>query len=142
MKIGIPKEVKDHEGRVAITPSNVRRLVDQGHEVLIEANAGLGSGFSNEEYIASGGVLGRVEEAWDRDLVLKVKEPLESEYRYLNEQILFTFLHLSGVPKSLTEALLSRNTTGCRGCLETRRSCRLRGDRVASETIITRVCGG
>jgi alanine dehydrogenase len=112
MKIGIPKEVKDHEGRVAITPSNVRRLVDQGHEVLIEANAGLGSGFSNEEYIASGGVLGRVEEAWDRDLVLKVKEPLESEYRYLNEQILFTFLHLSGVPKSLTEALLSRNTTG------------------------------
>jgi len=111
MKIGIPKEIKNQEGRVAMTPAGVRQLVAAGHEVLVEAGAGLGSGFSDQEYLDAGAFLGTAAQAWDRELVLKVKEPLEPEYGFLRGQILFTYLHLAGAPRLLTEALLQSNTT-------------------------------
>lgn len=111
MRIGVPKEIKDREGRVALTPENVRTLIQAGHEVLVEAGAGQGSGFGDDTYLEAGAVLGGVKEAWDRDLVLKVKEPMEAEYGFLGKQILFTYLHLSGVHKKLTERLLENGTS-------------------------------
>ena len=111
MKIGVIKEIKDRENRVALTPSGVKTLVHAGHAVQIEGSAGEGSGFSDEEYLAAGARTVSVDEAWDADMVMKVKEPLESEYRYLKEQILFTYLHLAGATQSLTEALLKKKTT-------------------------------
>lgn len=112
MKIGIPRETKDQEGRVALAPEAVRHLVLAGHEVRVETQAGVGAGFSDEEYVNAGAGIVSVSNAWDSDLVIKVKEPLESEYGYLKNQMLFTFLHLSGVPRSLTDALLKEGTTG------------------------------
>src|SRR3989338_6236526 len=103
MKIGVPKEIKDKENRVALTPEGAKILTSMGNEVLIEEDAGLGSGFSNEEYSNSGAKITEAKEAWNSDIVVKVKEPLESEYGHLNGQILFTYLHLSGVARSLTE---------------------------------------
>jgi alanine dehydrogenase len=111
MKIGIPKEIKNKENRVALTPDRVALLVAAGHEVIVEAGAGLGSAFADEEFLEAGARLGSAGDAWNADLVLKVKEPLESEYPYLRDQIVFTFFHLAGVPRSLTEALLERGTT-------------------------------
>jgi alanine dehydrogenase len=111
MKIGIPKEIKDQEGRVALTPAGVRRFVESGHTVLVEEGAGLGSGFSDREYIEAAARLCGAAAAWDSELVLKVKEPMEAEYGYLKDQILFTFLHLAGVPRALSETLLRRKTT-------------------------------
>lgn len=112
MKIGIPKETKDQEGRVALTPDAVRQLAAAGHAVIVQVDAGIGSGFLNDEYIRAGAQLGSAAEAWNNELVLKVKEPLESEYGFLKDQIVFTFLHLAGVPRSLTEALLRQKTIG------------------------------
>ena len=112
MKIGIPRENKDQEGRVALTPEAVRQLVVAGHAVRVETQAGVGSGFSDEEYAGVGACIVGAADAWDCEMVLKVKEPLESEYGYLRDQILFTFLHLSGVPRSLTDTLLRQGTTG------------------------------
>ena len=112
MKIGIPKEIKDQEGRVALTPTAVRQLVQGEHEVRVEQGAGLGSGFADAEYLAAGARLVEAKAAWDSELVIKVKEPLHAEYGYLKGQILFTFLHLAGVPKALTERLLETKTTG------------------------------
>jgi alanine dehydrogenase len=111
MKIGIPKEIKNKENRVAMTPDRVARLVAAGHEVLIEAGAGLGSGFADDEYLQAGARRASAEDAWNVDLVLKVKEPEASEYQYLRDQIVFTFFHLAGVPRALTETLLERGTT-------------------------------
>jgi alanine dehydrogenase len=111
MNIGVPREIKDKEGRVALSPDNVRKLTSEGLSVLIESGAGLGAGFTDDDYKSAGAILGTVEEAWQRDIVLKVKEPLPSEYARLGGQILFTFLHLSGVPRALTEALLNQGTT-------------------------------
>jgi alanine dehydrogenase len=111
MRIGVPKEIKDREHRVALTPDGARQLVGQGHEVLIQSQAGLGSGFHDEEYLAVGTKIVSLDQAWDVDLVLKVKEPLEPEYKFLGRQILFTYLHLSGVAPSLTETLLTAGTT-------------------------------
>ncbi|HUL13438.1 MAG TPA: alanine dehydrogenase [Methylococcaceae bacterium] len=111
MKIGIPKEVKDNEGRVALTPAGAASLVRLGHQIWIQEGAGLGSGFSDADYSKAGARICKVEEAWDADLVVKVKEPLESEYGYLKNQLLFTYLHLAGVPRSLTEALLEGKTS-------------------------------
>ena len=111
MKIGVPKEIKDKENRVALTPAGARALREAGHDVLVQAGAGLGSGFLDTEYLAAGARSVRVEEAWAAALVLKVKEPLESEYGYLKDQILFTYLHLAGAPRSLAEALLAKRTT-------------------------------
>lgn len=111
MKIGIPKEIKDNEGRVALTPAGAGRLSRLGHRVFVQQGAGEGSGFSDAEYASAGARLCPAHEAWDAELVVKVKEPLESEYPYLKSQLLFTYLHLAGGPRSLTEALLNANTS-------------------------------
>ena len=84
MKIGVPKEIKDKENRVALTPEGARKLIDAGNEVLIENNAGLNSGFSNEEYQNAGAKIVSTEQAWNAKLVIKVKEPIEPEYKFLN----------------------------------------------------------
>lgn len=106
MKIGIPKEIKNRENRVAITPEGVHALVDQGHEVFIETKAGLGSGITDQDYIESGAkIVENASQAWSNEMIMKVKEPLEEEFKYFKEgQILFTFLHLANEPL-LTKAL-------------------------------------
>ncbi len=82
-----------------------------GHRVLVERGAGLGSGFSDDDYLSAGALIVDTAQAWDCDLVAKVKEPVASEYAYLQQQIVFTYFHLAGVPWSLTEALLANKTT-------------------------------
>lgn len=111
MKIGVIKEIKDKENRVALTPAGARQLINDDHTVLVENDAGIGSGFVNAEYEAEGASIVQAKEAWATDLVLKVKEPLEQEYPYLSGNILFTYLHLAGVNPSLTEHLLKAGTT-------------------------------
>ena len=111
MIIGVPKEIKVQESRVAIIPIGVAKLVASGHEVLVETNAGQGAGYSDEEYQRSGASLVSTKAAWAAQLVVKVKEPLRSEYNYLNGQMLFTFLHLAGVDKELTCRLIKSGTT-------------------------------
>jgi alanine dehydrogenase len=111
MKIGVIKEIKDQECRVALTPAGAKALGQAGHTVLVQQGAGLGAGFSDAQYRETGAHLVAVDHAWDADLVLKVKEPLTSEYPYLKQQILFTYFHLAGVPKALTEVLLAQKTT-------------------------------
>jgi alanine dehydrogenase len=116
MKVGVPKEVKNHEYRVAITPIGVHELTAHGHEVVIEKSAGVGSSISDEEYVAAGAkIVATPEEAWGSgggvDLVLKVKEPVASEYARMREGLtLFTYLHLAA-DQALTEELLTRNVT-------------------------------
>ncbi|SDI32079.1 L-alanine dehydrogenase [Alteribacillus persepolensis] len=107
MKIGIPREIKNNENRVAISPSGVDALVKAGHEVVIESQAGIGSGFFNEEYEKSGARIEKnVEKVWLQEMVIKVKEPQPEEYQHFRENlILFTYLHLAAEP-SLTEALM------------------------------------
>jgi L-alanine dehydrogenase (EC 1.4.1.1) len=109
MKIGVPKERKNNENRVAISPSGVIHLVRHGHEVYIESGAGLGSGFSDRDYEKVGAkIVPTAEDAWSQDMVLKVKEPLPDEYKYLRKDlILFTYLHLANDP-ALTKELLDR----------------------------------
>ena len=111
MKVGTPRETKDREHRVGLTPEGVAALRRDGHEVVIERGAGLGSGFADADYAAQGATLGSAEEAWKADLVVKVKEPQGSEYHHLAEQIVFTFFHLAGAPPALTAQLLDRGTT-------------------------------
>lgn len=111
MKIGIPKETKEKESRVAITPEGAKYLIQKGHSVLIETDAGIGSGFSNEQYEQAGAQMVSTATAWATDMVVKVKEPLESEYQYLDRQIVFTFFHLAGVSPELTLELLRKGTT-------------------------------
>ena len=111
MKVGVPKEIKDQENRVAVTPDGVRALVAAGHEVLVEHGAGAGCGFDDAEYAAAGALAGEAAAAWRRELVIKVKEPLEAEYGYFAGQILFAYLHLAGAPRALTQALLETRTT-------------------------------
>lgn len=111
MIIGIPKEVKRQEYRVAIVPAGVAELVAAGHEVVIEAGAGVGSGFFDYEYRQNGARIVSTDDAWEVELVIKVKEPVRSEYGYLQGQILFTFLHLAGVETELTLRLLESATT-------------------------------
>ncbi|MCF6094723.1 alanine dehydrogenase [Microaerobacter geothermalis] len=109
MRIGIPKEVKNNENRVAITPAGVKTLVGAGHEVLVEKGAGLGSGFSDESYMAEGAkIVPTAADAWNVDMVMKVKEPLPQEYNFFREGlILFTYLHLAPEPE-LTKALVDK----------------------------------
>ena len=114
MKIGIPREVKVHEYRVAITPSGAHELVRHGHEVYVERDAGLGSSIPDQDYQAAGAtVLDSADDVWATgDLILKVKEPIEEEYgRMRSGQTLFTYLHLAA-SKACTEALLDRGVTG------------------------------
>jgi alanine dehydrogenase len=113
MRVGIPKEIKNNENRVAITPAGVMALVKAGHEVYIEKDAGMGSGFSDEEYVKAGAKIAETaEEAWSMDMVMKVKEPLPEEYGYFREGlILFTYLHLAPEPE-LTRALIDKKVVG------------------------------
>ncbi len=112
MDVGVPKEVKNHEYRVAITPAGVHELTVHGHTVRLQAGAGLGSSITDAEYAAAGAsVVATAEEAWDAEMVLKVKEPVAEEYgRIRDGQVLFTFLHLAA-DKALTEELLARDVT-------------------------------
>ncbi|WP_430609974.1 alanine dehydrogenase [Enterococcus sp. DIV0876] len=111
MKIGIPKEIKNNENRVALPPSGVYELVQDGHEVFVETGAGLGSTFSDDAYQVVGAAIVSVEEAWAVDMVMKVKEPLPAEYPYLHEGlILFTYFHVAA-NKALAEALLRAKVT-------------------------------
>lgn len=113
MRIGVPKEIKNNENRVAMTPAGVINLVKFGHVVHIETGAGLGSGFSDADYEDAGAII--VEsalEAWSMDMVMKVKEPLREEYQYFREGlILFTYLHLAPEPE-LTKALIENKVVG------------------------------
>jgi alanine dehydrogenase len=111
VRVGVVKEIKDNENRVALTPDGAAALSARGHEVLVERGAGLGCGFEDAEYEAAGATLAVAGDAWGAELVVKVKEPLEAEYAYLGEQILFTYLHLAGVDEGLTRALLAAGTT-------------------------------
>jgi len=114
MKVGVPKEVKNNEYRVAITPAGVHELVQHGHEVFVEATAGEGSSITDEEFQAAGArILGSADEVWGTgDLILKVKEPIEVEFpRMRKGQVLFTYLHLAA-SKPCTDALLERGVTG------------------------------
>jgi alanine dehydrogenase len=114
MQVGIPKEVKNHEYRVAITPIGVHELVAHGHEVVIEKDAGEGSLIHDEEYVAAGAkILPDADAVWGTaEMVLKVKEPVAEEYHRMREGlVLFTYLHLAA-DQPLTEELLARKVTG------------------------------
>jgi alanine dehydrogenase len=113
MRIAVPREVKDNEFRVAITPAGVHELVARGHEVVIEQDAGAGSAIPDREFKAAGAqILGEAASVWaSADLLLKVKEPIEPEYGYLRLDLtLFTYLHLAA-SKPCTEALLASGAT-------------------------------
>lgn len=113
MKVGIPKEIKNHEYRVAITPAGVMELTQHGHEVVIETHAGEGSSIPDGDYAAAGAtILPGPDPVWEAaDLILKVKEPIEPEYHRMREgQVLFTYLHLAA-DKKLTEELVARDVT-------------------------------
>lgn len=108
MVIGVAKEIKNNEFRVGLTPNAASEYVKAGHTVLIEKDAGVGSSFSDAEYVAAGcQIVETAAEAWAADMVIKVKEPLESEYKYFRKDlILYTYLHLAA-DKPLTDALLA-----------------------------------
>src|SRR2546427_9031577 len=114
MIIGVPKEIKDHEFRVGLTPDGTRALVKAGHRVLVEAGAGAGSGLDDPAYRAAGAeVVSNKVALFERaDLIVKVKEPLPAEYPlFRKSQALFTYLHLAA-DRPLTEALLDRRRPG------------------------------
>ena len=114
MIIGLPKEIKDNESRVGLTPAGVKTLSDFGHTVLVEKSAGVGSGISDDEFRAAGGqIVETADEVWQRgEMVVKVKEPVGPEYQRMREgQLLFTYLHLAPDPK-LTQAMLASKITG------------------------------
>ena len=110
MRVGVPKEIKDHEDRVGLVPSSVAELVRHGHEVLVERGAGLGSGLEDELYVAAGGrIVDTADEVFaNAELIVKVKEPLKPERKRLREgQVLFTYLHLAPDPEQTKELLAS-----------------------------------
>ncbi|SCF45962.1 alanine dehydrogenase [Micromonospora mirobrigensis] len=114
MKVGIPREVKNHEYRVAITPAGVNEFTRNGHEVFVESGAGVGSSITDDEFAAAGAkILGTADEVWETaELVLKVKEPVAEEYHRMREgQVLFTYLHLAA-SRECTDALVDRKVTG------------------------------
>jgi alanine dehydrogenase len=114
MIIGVPKEIKNNENRVALTPAGVVSYVQAGNKVIIESGAGLGSAFTDEEYVNSGAeIVAEAADVWAQaDMIMKVKEPLESEYQYFREGlILFTYLHLAAEP-ALTKALVDNEVIG------------------------------
>jgi alanine dehydrogenase len=114
MRVGIPREIKNHEYRVAITPAGVRELAGHGHEVYLEKGAGVGSSLSDDAYLAAGAtIIPDPDEVWGiADMVLKVKEPIAEEYHRMRKgQVLFTYLHLAA-DKAGTDALLESGVTG------------------------------
>ncbi len=114
MRVGVPKEVKNHEYRVAITPIGVHELVAHGHEVFVEAGAGVGSSIADDEFAAAGAkLLESADEVWgNAEMVLKVKEPISEEYHRMREGlVLFTYLHLAA-DRPLTDELVARKVTG------------------------------
>ncbi|MFD1362257.1 alanine dehydrogenase [Lentibacillus salinarum] len=113
MRIGVPKEIKNNENRVAMTPAGVVSLTKAGHEVYVETGAGSGSGFPDETYAREGAtIVSTAKEAWSYDMIMKVKEPLPEEYDYFQEgQILFTYLHLAAEP-DVTKALIEKKVIG------------------------------
>ncbi|MBX4150358.1 alanine dehydrogenase [Paenibacillus lautus] len=112
MIIGVPKEIKNNESRVGMTPGTVVSFRNAGHEVLVQSGAGLGIGFTDEAYRAAGAkVVASAAEAWKAEMVVKVKEPLQEEYEYFQEDmILYTYLHLAPEPE-LTKALVDRKVS-------------------------------
>lgn len=113
MILGVPKEVKDHESRVGVTPAGVHALTEAGHKVLVETHAGELSAFTDDEYKTAGAeIVGSAKEAWERAaMVVKVKEPVEEEYGFFRDDlVLFTYLHLATLP-ALTETLMARKVT-------------------------------
>ncbi|WP_336774125.1 alanine dehydrogenase [Paenibacillus sp. MMO-58] len=112
MEIGVPKERKSSEHRVALTPGGVYELVKHGHQAFVETEAGAASGFPDEQYRAAGAIIvADADDAWSRDMVVKVKEPLKEEYRHFREGlVLFTYLHLAA-ERELTEALVRHKVT-------------------------------
>ena len=113
MRIGVPTEIKNNENRVALTPAGADRLVHEGHRVLVQSGAGLGSRITDEAYLAAGAeIVSSAEEAWgEADLLLKVKEPIAQEYGFLRPELtLFTYLHLAA-DRALTGALVDAGTT-------------------------------
>ncbi|HQZ82609.1 MAG TPA: alanine dehydrogenase [Pyrinomonadaceae bacterium] len=114
MKIGLPKEIKDNEYRVGLTPAGVQDLTRAGHEVFVQKTAGEGSGFADEQYVKAGGkLLNTADEVWQTgEMIVKVKEPIAPEYPRLRENhLLFTYLHLAPEPE-LTKQMLERKVTG------------------------------
>lgn len=114
MIIGLPKEIKDNESRVGLTPAGVKTLSDFGHTVLVQKSAGEGSGISDDEYRAANGqIIETADEVWERgNMIVKVKEPVGPEYQRMREgQLLFTYLHLAPEPE-LTRVMLERRVTG------------------------------
>jgi alanine dehydrogenase len=114
MKIGLPKEIKDNEYRVGLTPAGVRAFTDAGHSVFVEKTAGEGSGFGNELYEKAGAkILETADDVWgEGDMIVKVKEPIAPEYARMREnQLLFTYLHLAPEPE-LTKQLMERKVSG------------------------------
>ena len=108
MKVGIPKEIKNNENRVGMTPAGVAELIGHGHEVFVQHTAGEGSGFADSEYVAVGAqILPAIEDVYrETDMIVKVKEPIEPEYRLIKEsQLLFTYFHFAS-ERELTEAML------------------------------------
>ncbi len=113
MIVGVPKEIKEQENRVGLLPSGAQQLTKRGHSVVVEKNAGVGSGYPDAEYVAAGAkILDTAQEVFAQaEMIVKVKEPLKAEYRLLRKgQILFTYLHLAA-SKSLTDALLASSVT-------------------------------
>jgi alanine dehydrogenase len=114
MKVGVPREVKNNEFRVAITPAGVHELIQHGHEVFVEREAGVGSAIQDADFVAAGArILDTADDVWgSADMVLKVKEPIAEEYhRMRKDLVLFTYLHLAA-DKACTDALLAAGTTG------------------------------
>src|ERR1700755_2320887 len=113
MIVGVPKEVKDHESRVGVTPAGVRALVEAGHTVLVQTGAGDLSAFTDDEYQSAGAeIVGSADDTWRlANMVVKVKEPVEKEYQHFREGLtLFTYLHLAPLPE-LTNKLLEKKVT-------------------------------
>src|SRR6201998_2721539 len=114
MIIGVPKEVKDHESRVGVTPAGVKSLAEAGHKVLVETHAGELSAFPDDEYQAAGAeIVGSAHNVWgNADSVAKVKQPLAKKYGFFRDGLaLFTYLHLAPIP-DLTDKLLTKKVTG------------------------------
>lgn len=113
MIIGLPKEIKNNENRVGLTPAGVKELVERGHKVYVQLSAGCGSGFEDAEYTAAGAaILGTIEEVYGvAEMIVKVKEPIESEYKLVKKgQLLFTYFHLAS-DEPLTKAMLASGAT-------------------------------